>query len=233
MILSALAIQDEIASGRLSVDPAPTAESYDSDSINVHMGDALYEWKHGSTGVTHSLRLGAFKYKELERDALITLTPDADGIIVMRPGKFYQADLAERIALPPGLCAHIEGKSSLARLGFQIHITAPHAHAGWAGVLKLEMINHGPFNLEITPGFEVGQMYFYRIEKPEAEVTTRDSSITKTAGSRKLPKAPERRSPLLREGSEAQEVARHASADSPRSTSPPGTPARARFRTAA
>jgi dCTP deaminase len=169
MILSAAAIQQEIASGRLSVDPQPPIpDGYDTDSVNVHMGDTLYEWKQRPSGSATSLRLGSFKYPTFENDALIEVAPDNDGIITMRPGKFYQADLREYISLPDDICAHIEGKSSLARIGLQIHITAPHAHAGWKGRLKLEMLNHGPFNLEITPGFEIGQLFFYRIEGPQA-----------------------------------------------------------------
>jgi dCTP deaminase len=168
MILSAKAIQAEIALGRLRVDPTPDVTTgYDTDSVNVHMGDRLYEWRPRPQGMVTSLRLGGFKYRELERYALIELSPDGDGVITMRPGKFYQADLLEYLSLPENVCAHIEGKSSLARIGLQIHVTAPHAHAGWEGRLKLEMINHGPFNLEITPGFEIGQLFFYRIESPE------------------------------------------------------------------
>lgn len=188
MILSAKAIKEEIRKGRLRIEPAPDpVKGFDSDSINVHMGNKLYEWRPKPSGMTTALRLGAFQYRDLEKDSLITLTPDADGIITMRPERFYQADLLEYIWLPSDICAHIEGKSSLARVGLQIHITAPHAHAGWDGRLKLEMINHGPFNLEITSGFEIGQMFFYRIEDPEAEVayrgqfTSQDGRIDKTA----------------------------------------------------
>jgi dCTP deaminase len=170
MILSAAAIQQEIASGRLSIDPLPVVPGgYDTDSVNVHMGDTLYEWKRPAVeGSATSLRLGTFKYRTLESHELIEVIPDSDDIITMRPRKFYQADLQEYLALPPDICAHIEGKSSLARIGLQIHITAPHAHAGWKGRLKLEMLNHGPFNLEITPGFEIGQLFFYRVEAPKA-----------------------------------------------------------------
>jgi len=37
----------------------------------------------------------------------------------------------------------VEGKSSLARLGIGIHITAPTIHAGFKGPIQLEICNYG------------------------------------------------------------------------------------------
>ena len=62
---------------------------------------------------------------------------------------------------------HIQGKSSLARLGVIVHLTAPHAHAGWAGWLTLEIYNLGPFNIELKSGMAIGQLTFWRVEDPE------------------------------------------------------------------
>lgn len=47
-----------------------------------------------------------------------------------------------------------------------VHVTAPHAHAGWHGRLTLEIFNYGPFNVELKPGVPVGQLFFWRVEDP-------------------------------------------------------------------
>ena len=57
------------------------------------------------------------------------------------------------MCLNPGskLAARVEGRSSLARLGLAVHLTAPTIHAGWDGQIALEMINFGPFTLQFVP----------------------------------------------------------------------------------
>lgn len=76
------------------------------------------------------------------------------------------ADLRRRTALPHDVAMHIQGKSSLARLGVLIHLTAP--HAGWEGRLTLEICNLGPFNIEMKPGMTIGQLTFWRLEDADA-----------------------------------------------------------------
>ena len=58
------------------------------------------------------------------------------------------------------LAARIEGKSSLARLGLSVHLTAPTIHAGFKGRIRLEMINHGPIPIRLRPGMPVCQLIF-------------------------------------------------------------------------
>ena len=52
---------------------------------------------------------------------------------------------AEYVELPidSRIAARVEGKSSLARLGLGVHITAPTIHAGFPGQIRLEIVNHG------------------------------------------------------------------------------------------
>jgi dCTP deaminase len=108
---------------------------------------------------------------------------DPDGIVTLRPGTFYLADLRQYTKLPPDIAMHIEGKSSLARLGVCVHITAPHAHAGWSGHLTLEILNSGPFNIELKPGIAMGQLTFWRVEQPlaESDLPTQQFSNQQTA----------------------------------------------------
>jgi dCTP deaminase len=50
------------------------------------------------------------------------------------------------------LAARVEGRSKQARLGLTAHITAPTIHTGFSGRITLEILNHGPFRLEVRPG---------------------------------------------------------------------------------
>jgi dCTP deaminase len=58
------------------------------------------------------------------------------------------------------LAARVEGKSSLARLGLGVHITAPTIHAGFEGQIRLELINHGRLPITVKPGMRICQLIF-------------------------------------------------------------------------
>lgn len=86
---------------------------------------------------------------------------DGRGFVV-EPGTFLLAWTAEEVELPSRsrLAARIEGKSSLARLGIGVHITAPTIHAGFVGSIQLEICNHGSLRVRVSPGLPVCQLIF-------------------------------------------------------------------------
>ena len=92
----------------------------------------------------------------------------------------------ESVHLKPGskLAARVEGRSSLARLGLVVHLTAPTIHANFNAPITLEMINHGPFYLRLVPGkTRVCQLIFERLEtEPAEDIKTEFQHQTSPAG---------------------------------------------------
>lgn len=92
----------------------------------------------------------------------------------------------ERIHLKPELCcaARVEGRSSLARLGLIVHLTAPIIHSGFNAPVTLEMLNHGPFYLQLNPGkTRICQLVIERLESaPFGEIRTEFQNQTSPAG---------------------------------------------------
>src|SRR5690606_34364321 len=64
---------------------------------------------------------------------------------------FLLAWTVEKIQLPPQsrIAARVEGKSSLARLGIGVHVTAPTIHAGFGYVKGQEGYLGSPLQLEV------------------------------------------------------------------------------------
>jgi dCTP deaminase len=58
------------------------------------------------------------------------------------------------------LAARVEGKSSLARFGLSIHLTAPTIHAGFPGRIRLEIVNHGHHPIVLRQDMRVCQLIF-------------------------------------------------------------------------
>jgi len=80
----------------------------------------------------------------------------------LRPHAFLLAWTHEYIELPINsrIAARVEGKSSLARLGIGIHITAPTIHAGFKGQIQLEMFNFGPHEIILDAQMKICQLIF-------------------------------------------------------------------------
>lgn len=72
------------------------------------------------------------------------------------------------------LAARVEGRSSLARLGVSVHMTAPTIHCGFSGHIFLEVSNSGPFNLKIRPRkTPICQLIFEQVSsEPSGELDT-------------------------------------------------------------
>jgi len=58
------------------------------------------------------------------------------------------------------LAARVEGKSSLARFGLGVHITAPTIHSGFALPIRLEIMNHGYLPIRLREGMKICQLIF-------------------------------------------------------------------------
>lgn len=109
---------------------------------------------------------------------------DANGQYTIEPNKFYLSATHERVHLPikSRLAARVEGKSSLARLGLTIHMTAPTIHCGFDGVIALEIFNYGPFPLHVTPGkTRVCQLIIEKLSSVPKEPGGKSFSGQKTA----------------------------------------------------
>lgn len=93
-----------------------------------------------------------------------------DDSLLLMPGLLYLATTNETLDLSPmdyqkTICARVEGKSSLGRLGLFVHITAGWIDAGFNGSLVLELTVVQP--LLIYPNMKICQIAF--MESTEVE----------------------------------------------------------------
>ena len=84
----------------------------------------------------------------------------------LEPRRLVLGKTLEYITLPSHLAGRIEGKSSLARFGLSVHVTAPTVVAGFQGRLVLEMYNSGPFRIELSHGMKIAQLILEQVSLP-------------------------------------------------------------------
>jgi dCTP deaminase len=143
-------------------------------------------------GVTVSLNLAEQRYGATAAGYLKPLSIERDGSFILPPyhesPRPVLAMTRERVHLKPGsrLAARVEGRSSLARIGLMVHLTAPIIHANFNAPITLEMINHGPFLLKLVPGkTRICQLIVERLEtEPVGDIRTEFQHQTSPAGKR-------------------------------------------------
>ncbi|MGD9573663.1 MAG: dCTP deaminase [Thermoleophilia bacterium] len=157
MVLSDRTIREELASGRLVIDPYDEALLQPS-SVDLRVAAEFR--------VFHNNRRAYIDVKEPNDDLTeIVAIPDGEAFI-LHPGEFVLGSTLERVALPDDLVARLEGKSSLGRLGLLIHSTAGYIDPGFAGNITLELSNVARLPVSIYPGMPIGQISFLQMTTP-------------------------------------------------------------------
>ncbi len=91
---------------------------------------------------------------------------------VLGPGNFVLGTTAEKVTLSNALAARVEGKSSLARFGVAVHLTAPKIDPGYSNTITLELINLGPYRVYLSPLMEIAVLIVERLGTPASQVYT-------------------------------------------------------------
>lgn len=80
----------------------------------------------------------------------------------IHPGSFVLGATLEWIRLPQNISAQILGRSSLGRHGLVIE-TASGIHPNFTGCLTLEMANLSQVPVQVYPGMEIAQIFFFDV----------------------------------------------------------------------
>jgi dCTP deaminase len=86
------------------------------------------------------------------------------------PGGFALASSIETFCLPRMVVGQLGGKSSLGRLGLQVHSTAGFFDPGFNGQATLELSNLAHRPIRLNPGMLIAQMEFFRLESEPRRV---------------------------------------------------------------
>lgn len=88
------------------------------------------------------------------------------GYYLLRPGEFILGSSVESFTFPTDLAGELTGKSSVGRVGLQVHVTAGFFDPGFSGTATLEIVNLAPVPIKLWPGLLVAQMRFVTLSRP-------------------------------------------------------------------
>ena len=157
MILSDRTIREELAAGRIVIEPLDEADIQPS-SVDLRLDRYFRVFRNDTTPFIDP--------KARQEDLTELVEVSDDRAFILHPGEFVLGSTLERVALPDDLVARLEGKSSLGRLGLLIHSTAGFVDAGWDGHLTLELSNVANLPIALYPGMKIGQISFLRMTPP-------------------------------------------------------------------
>ncbi|MGH9066688.1 MAG: dCTP deaminase [Acidimicrobiales bacterium] len=157
MILSDRTIREELASGRVVIEPL-SADAVQPSSVDLHVDRYFRLFRN------HTMAVIDVRVDQEELTELVEVGEETP--LMLHPGEFVLGSTRERVALPDDLVGRLEGKSSLGRLGLLIHSTAGFVDAGWDGHLTLELSNVANLPIKVYPGMKIGQISFLRMTTP-------------------------------------------------------------------
>jgi len=163
MILRDESIHAALKSGRIGCAPEPLAHQIQPASLDLRLGTIFYKFLPGRTHgnlrgtidvTTFDAEHGMYKYEEEYLEIL--------------PGEFILGSTVECITLPADLRGCLHGRSSLARLGLVVHVTAGYIDPGFSGSITLEFANLGPRALKVPKDTRIAQLSFEEMDGPAA-----------------------------------------------------------------
>jgi dCTP deaminase len=164
MILTDREIRISVERGLIEIDPPPDDIAYSSTAVDLTLDSSLRLFHEPTAGLGLEIKPAdpGFAFKDvIERVTTLHAMSDADGFL-MEPRRLILAYTREKVWLKAEarLAARVEGKSSLARFGLAVHITAPTIHSGFRGQIQLEMLNFGPAPIRLRTGMRICQLIF-------------------------------------------------------------------------
>jgi len=156
-VLADATIREEIASGRIRLEPFDPANIQPA-SVDVRLGNEFRV--HRNWKASH---IDPF---EPNMDLMEAMSIGDDEAFILHPGEFALGHTLETLTLPNDIVAQVNGKSSLGRIGLQVHSTAGWVDPMWSGQIVLEFSNVSRLPIRLRPSMRVAQFVFLRMDRP-------------------------------------------------------------------
>ncbi len=146
MILTDKQILEEIDKGNIVIEPFDR-KFLGSNSYDVHLADTMAVYKDDI--------LDARKHNEVTTFTI----HDHQGFLLL-PGRLYLG-VTQEYTETHTFVPFLEGKSSIGRLGIDIHSTAGKGDIGYCNTWTLEISVKQP--VKIYPGMPIGQLIYFKV----------------------------------------------------------------------
>ncbi|XPF95158.1 dCTP deaminase [Colwellia sp. RE-S-Sl-9] len=160
MRLSDKDIEQSINDGKICIDPMPDVSMISGVSVDIRLGNEFRVFKE-HTAPYIDLSGPKAEMQEAMNSVMSDEIHIADGdAFFLHPGELALAVTYESVTLPDDIVGWLDGRSSLARLGLMVHVTAHRIDPGWSGQIVLEFYNSGKLPLALRPKMKIAALNF-------------------------------------------------------------------------
>ncbi|MDG6777712.1 dCTP deaminase [Thiomicrorhabdus sp. zzn3] len=160
MKLSDRDIIQHLKVGKITIDPQPKPEKIKGISVDLRLDNRFRVFNdHTAPFIDLS---GPRDEVQKIMDTVMgeeILIPEGEAFF-LHPGELALAATYESVTIPDDLVGWLDGRSSLARLGLMVHVTAHRIDPGWNGQIVLEIFNSGKLPLALRPGMDICAINF-------------------------------------------------------------------------
>lgn len=153
-------IEKYLAEGIIALDPQPSVDKINGATVDVRLGHSFRVFREYSApyiDLSGPREEVTAQLNQVMSDEMIL---GEDDKFFLHPGVLALATTLESVKLPANVIGWLDGRSSLARLGLMVHVTAHRIDPGWEGKIVLEFYNSGKLPLALKPGMVIGALSF-------------------------------------------------------------------------
>ena len=153
-------IEQHLEDGKIVIEPRPDSSGISGVSVDVLLGN---EFRVFQAHTAPYIDLSGPKEEvsaAIDRVMSDEIFIDNGDVFILHPGELALAVTHESVTLPDNIVGWLDGRSSLARLGLMVHVTAHRIDPGWSGRIVLEFYNGGRLPLALRPGMVIGALNF-------------------------------------------------------------------------
>tara|TARA_R110002126_G_scaffold185121_4_gene333578 strand:+ start:779 stop:1369 length:591 start_codon:yes stop_codon:yes gene_type:complete len=166
MRLSDRDIERYLAEGKIGITPAPDADMISGVSVDIRLGNKFRVFQaHAAPYIDLSgprAQVDAALNSVMSDEIYIA----DDQVFILHPSELALGVTQESVRLPADIVGWLDGRSSLARLGLMVHVTAHRIDPGWSGNIVLEFYNSGKLPLALRPHMKIGALNFELMTTP-------------------------------------------------------------------
>tara|TARA_R110001583_G_scaffold54837_1_gene167353 strand:- start:3227 stop:3811 length:585 start_codon:yes stop_codon:yes gene_type:complete len=160
MRLSDKDIEQYLDDEKIIISPKPDSSMISGVSVDIRLGN---EFRVFQDHTAPFIDLSGPK-DEMQKAMNSVMSDEiniADGdAFFLHPGELALAVTYESVTLPDNIVGWLDGRSSLARLGLMVHVTAHRIDPGWSGQIVLEFYNSGKLPLALRPKMTIAALNF-------------------------------------------------------------------------
>ncbi|MFI3247038.1 MAG: dCTP deaminase [Ferrimonas sp.] len=163
MRLTDAEIIEQLDLNHIVVEPRPSNDKISGVSLDVTLGNKFRVFKDHTA--SHIDLSGPREQVQAQLDEVMSdeLVIEDGKPFFLHPGELALGITFESVTLPANIVGWLDGRSSLARLGLMVHVTAHRIDPGWSGNIVLEFYNSGKLPLALSPKMAIGALNFERL----------------------------------------------------------------------